>query len=140
MEAYIVPLTGGVLIGCSAVAMLALLGRITGISGIAWGAISGQADNAWRWLFLLGLPLGALLYHGASGLPFPTPSGQAPWVAAAGGLLVGFGVKLGGGCTSGHGVCGLGRLSMRSLVATLVFMATGVLTVLVLNMLRGSGL
>jgi uncharacterized membrane protein YedE/YeeE len=137
VEAYLAPWTGGLLIGCSAVAMLASLGRITGISGIVWGAISGQADNAWRWLFLVGLPLGALLYHGISGEPFPTPSAKAPWVAAAGGLLVGIGVKLGGGCTSGHGVCGIGRLSVRSLVATVVFMTTGVLTVLVLNMLRG---
>ena len=137
---YLLPLSGGFLIGTSAVLLLVLLGRIAGISGIAWAALSGQTDNAWRWLFLLGMPLGALLYHRVSGAPVPAPSSLGLGFAAAGGLLVGFGTRLGSGCTSGHGVCGLGRLSLRSLAATLTFMAVGILTVFVLRQLPGVGL
>ncbi len=137
METYLIPLVGGLLIGSAAVLMMLVLGRIAGISGIIWGAVSGQPEIGWRWLFLAGLPLGAWLYHLASGSPFPLPSAQPMWVAAAGGLLVGIGVKLGSGCTSGHGVCGIGRLSIRSIVATAVFMGTGIATVFILNQFRG---
>jgi uncharacterized membrane protein YedE/YeeE len=129
LNAIITPLVGGLLIGCSAVLLLALLGRIAGISGIVWGAISGQADNNWRWLFLIGLVAGPMIFHGLSDSPYPAPSAQPWWVAMIGGLIVGIGVKMGSGCTSGHGVCGIGRLSFRSLVATLTFMATGIATV-----------
>lgn len=139
MQEFMMPLSGGLLIGTAAVAMLWLLGRIAGISGIVWGAVSGQADNSWRWLFLLGLLLGPLLYHGLAGAPAPAASPLQWWHALVGGLLVGFGVKLGAGCTSGHGVCGLGRLSPRSLAATLTFMATGIVTVFVIRQLLGSG-
>jgi uncharacterized membrane protein YedE/YeeE len=138
MEAFIAPTMGGLLIGCSAVLLLLALGRIAGISGIVWGAISGQADNSWRWLFVLGLLAGPLLYHTVSGIPYPAASAQPWWVAVAGGLLVGVGVKIGGGCTSGHGVCGIGRLSLRSLAATITFMATGIATVFVINHLPGA--
>ncbi len=137
MDAFITPTIGGLLIGGSAVLLLLGLGRIAGIGGIVWGAVSGQPDNAWRWLFILGLLLGPLAYHAASGIGYPDPSAQPWWVAVAGGFLVGVGVKLGSGCTSGHGVCGLGRLSMRSLVATLTFMVTGIATVFVVNQLQG---
>lgn len=133
MEEFVAPTIGGLLIGGSAVLLLLLLGRIAGISGIVWGAISGQADNSWRWLFILGLLAGPLLYHTLSGTPYPPPSARPWWFAVAGGLLVGVGVKMSAGCTSGHGVCGIGRLSMRSLTATLTFMATGIVTVFVLN-------
>ena len=129
---------GGLLIGCSAVLMLLALGRIAGISGIVWEAVSGQADYSWRWLFILGLLAGPVLYHAASGVAYPAVSAQPWWVAVLGGLLVGIGVKMGGGCTSGHGVCGIGRLSMRSLVATLTFMATGIITVFVVRQLLGA--
>jgi uncharacterized membrane protein YedE/YeeE len=129
LNAIITPLVGGLLIGCSAVLLLLLLGRIAGISGVVWGAISGQADNSWRWLFLIGLVAGPILFHGLSDSPYPAPSAQPWWVAVIGGLIVGIGVKMGSGCTSGHGVCGIGRLSLRSLVATLTFMATGIATV-----------
>ena len=138
MTAFITPTIGGLLIGCSAVLLLLVLGRIAGISGIVWAAVSGQADNSWRWLFILGLLAGPLLYHGASGVAYPAVSSQPWWVAAMGGLLVGIGVKMGSGCTSGHGVCGIGRLSLRSLSATLTFMATGIATVYVLNQLTGA--
>ena len=129
MFAYTTPLVGGLLIGVSAVALLLFLGRIAGIAGILWGAVSAQPDNAWRWTFLLGLLAGPLAYHFVAAVPNPPPSPLPWWQAVAGGLLVGIGVRLGSGCTSGHGVCGIGRLSPRSLVATLTFMATGIATV-----------
>lgn len=129
MFAYTMPLIGGLLIGASAVILLLFLGRIAGAGGIIWGAISAEPDNAWRWLFIVGLLAGPVLYHTLSGTPYPTASPLQWWYAVIAGLLVGFGVKLGSGCTSGHGVCGIGRLSPRSLVATIVFMAFGIATV-----------
>ena len=138
MFAYATPLIGGLLIGTSAVALLWFLGRIAGIAGIVWGAISAQPDNAWRWLFIVGLLLGPALYHTLTATPYPAPSALPWWQAAAGGLLVGIGVKLGSGCTSGHGVCGLGRLSPRSLAATVTFMATGIATVYVIRHALGA--
>jgi uncharacterized membrane protein YedE/YeeE len=137
MLAYTTPLLGGLLIGTSAVALLLFLGRIAGISGIVWGAVSAQPDNAWRWLFIVGLLLGPLLYHTVTGTPYPVPSALQWWHAIIGGLLVGFGVKLSSGCTSGHGVCGIGRLSPRSIVATVTFMATGIATVYVVRHVLG---
>jgi len=131
MHEYITPLIGGLLIGAASVALLSLLGRIAGIAGIVWSAVSAQPDNAWRWLFIVGLVIGPTLYHLGAGVPNPPPSPLPWWQAVAGGLLVGIGVRLGSGCTSGHGVCGIGRLSPRSIVATLTFMATGVATVYV---------
>jgi uncharacterized membrane protein YedE/YeeE len=133
MFEYATPLIGGLLIGLTAVALLLLLGRIAGIAGIVWGAVSAQPDNAWRWLFIVGLVVGPLLYHLLAGAPEPAPSPAPWWQAVAAGLLVGIGVRLGSGCTSGHGVCGIGRLSPRSLVATVTFMATGIATVYVVR-------
>lgn len=137
MEGFALPLAGGLLIGCAAVLLLLLLGRIAGISGIVWSAVSGQADNSWRWLFIVGLLLGPILYHQLAAVPNPLPSSLPWWQAIAGGLLVGFGVKLGSGCTSGHGVCGIGRLSPRSLTATVLFMATGIVTVYLIRHVLG---
>ena len=137
MFAYTTPLIGGLLIGASAVALLYFLGRIAGIAGIVWGAVSAQPDNAWRWLFIAGLLAGPLAYHFLAGVPNPAPSPLPWWQAVVGGLLVGIGVRLGSGCTSGHGVCGIGRLSPRSLVATLTFMATGIITVYVIRHVLG---
>lgn len=136
MQAFIAPTVGGLMIGSSAVLLLLLLGRIAGISGIVWAAIFDQAERGWRWLFILGLLLGPLLYHAVSGTPYPAVSDKPWWFAVAGGLLVGFGVKASGGCTSGHGVCGIGRLSARSLAATVTFMVTGIVTVYLLNRLQ----
>jgi uncharacterized membrane protein YedE/YeeE len=134
---YTLPLIGGILIGISAVVMLLLLGRITGITSIVWSAISEVRESAWRWAFLIGLIAGPALYHLLSGTPAPAPNPSPWWLAAIAGLLVGYGTRLGSGCTSGHGVCGLGRLSIRSLIATLTFMAAGIATVYVLRHVLG---
>jgi uncharacterized membrane protein YedE/YeeE len=128
---------GGLLIGLASWLLLASLGRVTGISGIAAGALSptqgAPADEtAWRWAFLLGLVVvGALV---ANTMHVPVIAARPYTLLAAAGLLVGFGTVLGSGCTSGHGVCGLGRRSMRSLVATLVFMGAGIATVLIVTL------
>ena len=131
-------LAGGALIGLAASALLLMNGRIAGISGILGGLLApARGDIAWRLLFLAGLVGGALLYRivGADGLVVRFDAAYP--VIVAGGLLVGFGTIIGGGCTSGHGVCGVARLSPRSLVATLTFLATGVATVFVARHLVG---
>ncbi|MBW4485442.1 MAG: YeeE/YedE family protein [Tildeniella torsiva UHER 1998/13D] len=130
-------LFGGILIGLSATLLLAFNGRITGISGMVNGAITFAAAESWRWLFLLGLVAGGLIYEYALA-PQPTPTyAFAPATMVVAGLLVGFGTRMGNGCTSGHGVCGLGRLSGRSLVAVLTFMAAGIVTVFITRHLLG---
>jgi uncharacterized membrane protein YedE/YeeE len=126
-------LTGGALIGISATLMLMMLGRITGISGILAGCIRPAADGAWRYLFVAGLIAGPLCYHWLSGISVP-PASEAGWLlTVVAGLLVGLGTRIGGGCTSGHGVCGIARLSGRSIVATAVFIGAGMLTVFVVR-------
>ena len=124
---------GGLLIGTSATVLLAFNGRIAGISGMVNSAISFVVTESWRWLFLVGLLLGGALYEYVFA-PQPTPeSAFAPWAMVIGGFLVGFGTRMGNGCTSGHGVCGLGRLSLRSLVAVLTFLATAMVTVFLMR-------
>ena len=130
MSTYLPPLAGGLLIGLSAAMLLLLNGRIAGISGLVAGL--GRPGRA-RWLadaaFLLGLVLGPPAFALLAGRwPEMRIAANLPVLALAG-LLVGFGTRLGSGCTSGHGVCGLARLSPRSLAAVLVFLATGMLTV-----------
>ena len=139
MNQFLPALFGGFAIGIAATLLLLFNGRIAGISGIAWGALARQADAAWRWLFLAGLIVGPLLYHSLSGQAAPAPSAAPWWLVIIAGMLVGYGTRLGSGCTSGHGVCGLGRLSVRSLAATLTFMATGIITVFILRHLLGGG-
>ena len=130
---WVTALMGGILIGVSATLLLAFNGRIAGISGIVNGAITFAKDQGWRWLFILGMVLGGGLYeYGLAPQSTPT-STFAPWAMIMGGFLVGFGTRMGSGCTSGHGVCGLGRLSLRSLVAVLTFMTTAILTVFVVR-------
>ncbi|MBI1775877.1 MAG: YeeE/YedE family protein [Proteobacteria bacterium] len=130
---------GGVLIGLSATMLWLGIGRIAGISGILGGLLTLHAgDLAWRAAFLAGLISAPLLYGIAGGsLPEIVLPGSLAFVTA-GGLLVGFGTRLGGGCTSGHGVCGLARLSPRSLGATLLFMASGFATVWLARHLFGA--
>jgi uncharacterized membrane protein YedE/YeeE len=122
-------LAGGVLIGLAATGLLWLNGRVAGVSGILNGVVfAARGDVAWRAAFLLGLVVAAGAYMLlVPGAPMPrTDFPRAGLVAA--GVLVGFGTRLGNGCTSGHGVCGLGRLSLRSLVAVGMFMATAIAT------------
>jgi hypothetical protein len=125
---WMTALGGGILVGISATLLLVFNGRIAGISGMVNGAITFAKDELWRWLFLIGMVLGGGLYeYGLA--PQPTPSSVfAPWAMIIGGLLVGFGTRMGSGCTSGHGVCGLGRLSSRSGIAVITFLLTGMLT------------
>lgn len=126
------------MIGGAAAILLWLNGRIAGVSGIAWNLIARpREDGNWRLAFLTGLVLGAFIYRWVSG-DAVVPVIEASWgVLIMGGLLVGFGTQLGGGCTSGHGVCGIARLSPRSIVATLIFMASAIATVFVVRHLLG---
>jgi len=122
-------LVGGALIGLASALMMLLAGRITGISGIFGGLIALRAnDRGWRLAFIAGL-IAAPLVAALSGAALPAPTMPASLtLVAIGGLLVGFGTRMGGGCTSGHGVCGIARLSARSIVATVIFMAVAVVT------------
>ena len=133
-EAYILPLFGGVLIGLSASFLLLLKGRIFGVSGILAGVlIPKKSDTSWRVAALGGLvAAGALLLVFRPEALALADHGPA-WRYIAAGLLVGFGTQLGSGCTSGHGVCGISRLSPRSIVATLTFIAAGMVTVALLR-------
>lgn len=119
-------LIGGTFIGLGALLLMAALGRIAGISGIASQAIFQKQDRSWKLAFVVGLLLGPLLVALViSDFSFSTPElGPRTLIA---GLLVGLGTAWGSGCTSGHGVCGIGRFSPRSITATLIFMAAGVL-------------
>lgn len=125
-------LGGGALIGLASVALLALDGRIAGVSGILGGLLSAPGDRTWRLAFLAGLPLGAGVVGALAG-GFPQVIEGSSFLLVIAGLLVGFGTRLGSGCTSGHGICGLARRSPRSLAATLTFIATGMLTVFVVR-------
>jgi uncharacterized membrane protein YedE/YeeE len=129
-------LAGGMLIGLAATLLLWAKGRIAGISGIARGVLFERGDRTWRVLFLAGLMLGALIWR-FSGGALEAPHGYSLPLLAIAGLLVGYGTALGSGCTSGHGICGIARLSSRSALATLVFVGTGVVTVFILRHLLG---
>ena len=123
-------LTGGILIGLAGLLLLLLNGRIAGVSGIFGRALSlSQGDNLWGLYFLMGLVLGGLAYTGLGGsLDDVDISANMVEIVAAG-LLVGFGTQLGSGCTSGHGVCGIGRMSPRGIVSTLTYMGSGIVFV-----------
>ncbi|MCZ6500064.1 MAG: YeeE/YedE family protein [Gammaproteobacteria bacterium] len=124
---------GGVLIGLSASLLLWTNGRIAGISGIVAGAVVPSAvDKAWRGLFLLGLLTGTAGWFLLVDNGFGVRSAD-PWLLWPAGFLVGVGTRMGSGCTSGHGVCGIARLSPRSLIATLIFFSFGLLTVFVIR-------
>jgi uncharacterized membrane protein YedE/YeeE len=135
---------GGALIGAAAVLLLATLGRVAGISGIAAGSLrAAEGERGWRWAFLLGLLTAAGLVLWWQALPEASPrvllrDALPAWQLIGAGLLVGFGTRLGSGCTSGHGVCGMARGSKRSLLAVLVFMACAMLTTFLVR--HGGGL
>ena len=133
-------LAGGILIGLSAILLMGGLGRVAGVSGI-FGALLGpwRPDNAWRALFILGLLAGTILTallggFDSNSMAFP----GNPMTTVVGGLLVGLGTTLGAGCTSGHGICGIARLSMRSIVSTAVFMFFAVATVYLMRHVIGA--
>ena len=131
-------LAGGVLIGLSTVLLLLANGRIAGISGILGNLLAPTVREAgWRLAFLLGLVIAPLLYAALAGAVPPVAIASPTWLLIAGGLLVGFGTRLGGGCTSGHGVAGIARLSPRSIVATCVFVAAAMATVFVTHHVIG---
>ena len=125
---------GGALIGLASVILLWLNGRIAGVSGIMNGAFNKScAKSGWRIAFLMGLVLGGLLFQVITDAPLMERSNFPVWMTVAAGLLVGYGTRLGNGCTSGHGVCGVSRLSPRSIVATVTFVLVGMLTASTVN-------
>lgn len=128
-------LAGGVLLGIASAAFILLNGRVLGISGILGGLLTPRrGDTGWRLLFLLGLLLAPITLSAfAPGLINTPQIDASPIAVVAAGVLVGLGTRYGSGCTSGHGVCGLSRLSPRSLVATLAFMASGFATVFLIR-------
>jgi uncharacterized membrane protein YedE/YeeE len=131
-------LCGGALIGLATAALMLFTGRLAGVSGILGGLLTSRpTDRAWRIAFVAGL-MAAPLVAALAGAPLPRPAiaSNLALVAAAG-LLVGFGTRMGNGCTSGHGVCGFARLSARSIVATVIFMGAAVITVAIVR--HGSG-
>ena len=123
-------LIGGLLIGLSTALLILLNGRIAGISGIVGGLLARKGSAVgWRAVFVAGLLLGAFVYMLVTGGSPPVNIQASLPVMVIAGLLVGFGTRLGSGCTSGHGICGIARFSKRSVVATLVFMVTAIFTV-----------
>jgi hypothetical protein len=132
-------LLGGALVGLASTLLMLFTGRIAGIAGIFGGSLTlSAADKDWRLAFIAGLIL-APVAGGLIGFPLPEPQMPVSWLlVVAGGLLVGFGARLGGGCTSGHGVCGIARLSARSIAATAIFMAAAVVTVALVRHVIGA--
>jgi len=133
-DMWVYPLVGGVLIGLAASLLLLLQGRIFGVSGIISGVFfSGPINRKWRLAVILGLMSGSALVYLVNPNMFNYSFDSSYLMMAIAGLLVGFGTQLGSGCTSGHGICGLPRLSMRSIVAVGTFMLTGIVTVYVVK-------
>ena len=135
---YVTPIMGGLMIGIAAAFLLWTLGKVAGISGIFWNTFSIELpllskERAWRLAFLLGLIAGPVLVHKVSTIPVPAAPESGVMAAVIAGFIVGLGTRLGSGCTSGHGICGIARFSTRSLLATAVFMFTGFLTVYLLR-------
>lgn len=131
-----ISLVGGLMLGVATVVLLLGIGRIAGISGITSSLLKPKRVEMWQVLFVAGLILSPLLYSAFRPLPDIEISTSLPLLIAAG-LLVGFGTRLGSGCTSGHGICGNARLSPRSMVATATFMAFGIITVFIGRQLLG---
>jgi uncharacterized protein len=138
MESILMAIAGGALIGLAVSAVLLVSGRIAGISAIIGGLLSKTPTEVpWRLTFLFGLLAGGAGLVVLMPEAIAAPSSRSLILVAVAGGLVGFGTRLGNGCTSGHGVCGLSRLSMRSLVATLAFMGTGFVTATLLGVFGG---
>ncbi len=135
----VMSLFGGILIGLATVALMGIHGRIAGINGIVGGLLSlpTSGDWAWRAAFLLGMIASPLFLAYVTGQMPDISVPVEPVMLGIGGVLVGLGTSMGSGCTSGHGVCGMARLSARSIVATMTFMATAIVTVFVLRHVIG---
>ena len=141
LYAILPPLLGGALIGLAATLLLLMHGRIAGISGMCGGILSpGTADWLWRFAFIVGLVVTGFVAFGQRPEAFEFGVDRSLGAVAAAGLMVGIGTSIGSGCTSGHGVCGISRLSKRSIVATCTFMAAGALSVFVVNHVLGGAL
>jgi uncharacterized membrane protein YedE/YeeE len=137
----IASLAGGILIGLSAAAMLLVNGKITGISGIFGGILRpAKADTLWRACFIGGLVVGGIMLRAFLPSAFEFGTGRSIGTLTVAGLLVGIGTRLGSGCTSGHGVCGVARLSARSIIATATFIGTGAAVVYLVNHLLGGSI
>jgi uncharacterized membrane protein YedE/YeeE len=133
-------LIGGVLIGLSGALLLISGGRIAGISGIVGGLLAPfESESPWRLAFVIGLIGASIALFAGHPAAFAQGAPASPWVLAVAGLLVGVGTRVGSGCTSGHGVCGIGRFSLRSLIATAVFIIAGILAVALARQLTGGG-
>jgi uncharacterized membrane protein YedE/YeeE len=130
-------LTGGVVIGAAATLLMWLNGRIAGISGILGGLLPPGSDALWRLAFVVGLVCGGLVYAAAGGDLEAIEIESSHAVLVCAGLLVGYGTRLGSGCTSGHGVCGIGRLAPRGIVSTAIYMAVAAVTVYVTHHVIG---
>lgn len=138
MHPIIMALIGGAIIGVSTLVLLASNGRIAGISGIVAGFFESRGEERnWRAMFIAGLLFGGVALYLVQPELFGEPLERSTAAIVVAGLLVGFGTRLGNGCTSGHGICGLSRFSQRSLVAVLTFMATGIATVYVIQHVLG---
>lgn len=135
MPSIVYGLIGGIMIGLSAILLMAFNGRIAGISGVLGGMLEARGEElTWRLTMILGLIAGGAIMFVIAPDSFGVPPADLPILGiVAAGLLVGFGTRLGSGCTSGHGICGLSRFSVRSFVAVGVFMATAVLTVAIVH-------
>lgn len=141
LNSILMATAGGALIGLAASLLLWGTGKIAGISGILGSLFRQSTPNkAWRLLFILGLVFGGLITVMVAPNHIAEPSTRSPMAVAVAGLMVGFGTRLGNGCTSGHGVCGLSRFSKRSLFATLSFMATGFMTATLIQWIWGGQL
>lgn len=139
MTTWMLPLLGGVLIGLSATSLLWLNGRVAGISGIVHGLVSApRNDSAWRVAFLAGLMIAGGLAMHITDVGAHSRQGFPVFSLIVAGLLVGAGTRMGNGCTSGHGVCGLGRLSVRSLAAVVTFVVTAMATVFIMRHVFGA--
>jgi uncharacterized membrane protein YedE/YeeE len=139
-DAYLNALLGGLIIGIAATIMLLFNGRVTGISGIINGALYlPKGDTVWRLCFIGGLLVGGIISNHIAPEAFTFEVDRSFFQIIAAGFIVGFGTIMGSGCTSGHGVCGISRLSMRSIIATLSFIISGVITVYIFNHLIGGG-
>ena len=141
IDSIIYSLIGGALIGTAVTLMLLFNGRVTGISGILASSLNKPSQEGyWRWIFLVGILSGGFFMNQLQPNFFINLSGRTLGMVAAAGLLVGYGTVMGSGCTSGHGICGISRFSVRSAIATITFMLFGFLTVQIVSYVLGGSL